>query len=236
MARLARVVIAGLPHHVTQRGNRREAVFFDDGDYQAYRDLVAAAARRAGTQVWGWCLMPNHVHFIMVPSRADGLRTVLAEAHRQYTGRINARLRQTGHLWQGRFGSVVMDEAHLIAAARYIDLNPVAARLAARPQDWPWSSARAHVEGLDDGLTTLAPLQNRIPDFAAFLAVEAIPGALDALDRAASVGRPLGDEAWLRDLEARTGRSLAPAKRGPKPRSEEQRAGRDGELFSKLSP
>src|SRR5277367_5350031 len=119
MARLARVVVPGLPHHVTQRGNRRETVFFSDGDYRFYLDLIASAARRSGTAIWAYCLMPNHVHFIMVPSQADGLRATFAEAHRRYTARVHARERWTGHLWQGRFSSTAMDERHLLAAARY---------------------------------------------------------------------------------------------------------------------
>jgi len=110
MARIARVVAPDLPHHVTQRGNRREPVFFEADDYRLYRRLVAAAARRAGTAVWAYCLMPNHVHMIVTPAGADGLRATFAEAHRRYTAAINARFRWTGHLFQGRFGAVVMDE------------------------------------------------------------------------------------------------------------------------------
>ncbi len=103
MARLARVVIPGLPHHMTQRGNRRERVFFEDGDYQFYLELVSAAARRSATAtaIWAYCLMPNHVHFIMTPTDPDGLRRTFAEAHRRYTARIHAREQWTGHLWQG---------------------------------------------------------------------------------------------------------------------------------------
>jgi putative transposase len=108
MARIARVVVPGLPHHVTQRGNRGAPVFFEADDYRLYRRLVATAARRAGTAVWAYCLMPNHVHLIVTPAGADGLRATFAEAHRRYTGAINARFRWTGHLFQGRFGAVVM--------------------------------------------------------------------------------------------------------------------------------
>ena len=100
--------------------------------------------------------MPNHVHFIMVPATPDGLRATFAEAHRRYTARINARLKVTGHLWQGRFSSTAMDERHLLAAARYVPMNPVRAGLTRRAQDWPWSSARAHLAGKDDGVTTVA--------------------------------------------------------------------------------
>jgi len=96
VARLARVIVPHTPHHVTQRGNRREAVFFDDDDYRAYLDLIAAAAARSRTAIWAYCLMPNHVHFIMTPSDEDGLRATFAEAHRRYTDRIHARLKVTG--------------------------------------------------------------------------------------------------------------------------------------------
>jgi len=110
MARIARVVVPDLPHHVTQRGNRREPVFFQADDYRLYRRLIATAARRARTAVWAYCLMPNHVHLIVTPADEDGLRATFAEAHRRYTGAINARFQWTGHLFQGRFGAVVMDE------------------------------------------------------------------------------------------------------------------------------
>ena len=108
MARIARIVVPGLRHHVTQRGNRREPVFFGAADYRLYRRLVAAAAHRAKTEIWACCLMPNHVHLIATPADADGLRATFAEAHRRYTGAINARFGWTGHLFQGRFGAAAM--------------------------------------------------------------------------------------------------------------------------------
>src|SRR5438309_9571212 len=157
MARIARVVVPGLPHHVTQRGNRRERTFFEEGEYAFYRALLAAAARKAGAEVWAYCLMPNHVHLIVVPSDEDGLRKTFADAHRRYTGLINARHHWTGHLWQGRFGAVAMDEAHLMAAAGYVALNPVRAGLVDRAEDWPWSSVGAHLAGRDDAPVTVAP-------------------------------------------------------------------------------
>ena len=103
MARLARIVIPGLPHHVTQRGNRREAIFFEDGDHEIYLDLLAEQALKADVAVWAYCLMPNHVHLILKPAHADGLGRAVGEAHRRYTNFINARGRWTGHLFQSRF-------------------------------------------------------------------------------------------------------------------------------------
>jgi putative transposase len=143
MARLARLVVPGLPHHVTQRGNGRARTFFEDEDYALCRDLLAQACAEARVEVWAWCLMPNHVHLILVPADEDGLRRALSRTHRAYAGIIHARRKRTGHFWQGRFGSVVMDEAHLVAAVRYVSLNPVRARLVARARDWRWSSVVA---------------------------------------------------------------------------------------------
>jgi putative transposase len=158
MARLARLVIPGLPHHVTQRGNRRQPTFFNDGDYAAYLELMGEWCRENGVEIWSYCLMPNHAHLIAVPSSEDGLRWAIGEAHRRYTRRINFREKWRGYLWQGRFASFVMDEPHLLAAARYVELNPVRAQLVAYAGDWRWSSARAHLSGRDDGLVKVSPV------------------------------------------------------------------------------
>lgn len=216
MARLARVVIPGLPYHVTQRGNRRGTTFFEEDDFSTYRELLANAARAAGTSVWAYCLMPNHVHLIVVPGDTDGLRATFANAHRRYARHINARHRWTGHLWQGRFGAVAMDEAHLAHAARYVALNPVRARLCGRAEDWPWSSARAHLAGEDDGLVVVTPLLERVGDFATFLGTDEDQQASRALRMAETTGRPVGSPSWLEALEKRTGRTLAAQKRGRK--------------------
>lgn len=216
--RIARAVVAGLPHHVTQRGNRRERVFFSDDDYALYRDLLGERCGKLGVAVWGWCLMPNHVHLILVPRGADGLARAVGETHRRYTSFVNARARQTGHLFQARFASVVLDENHLLAALRYVTLNPVRAGLVARPEDWPWSSARAHLGQGGDGLTVTEPVLSRLPDFASLIAEPVAAGAFDALRRGESSGRPLGDAAFVSGLEQRLGRSFQPQKRGPKPK------------------
>jgi len=212
--------VPGLPHHITQRGNRREPLFFETDDYRLYRRLIATAARHARAAVWAYCLMPNHVHLIVTPTDEDGLRATFGEAHRRYTGAINAQFRWTGHLFQGRFGAVVMDEPHLLAAARYIALNPVVAGLVTRADDWPWSSARTHLAGKDDELATVAPLHALIPDFAGLLAMPVDAAVAGRIERAPTIGRPLGAPEWIAVLERRLGRPLAPAKPGPKPRAE----------------
>ncbi len=221
MARLARLVVPGLPHHVTQRGNRRERTFFEDADYALYLDLLSQSSARAHTEIWAYCVMPNHVHIILVPSDEDGLRRTFADLHRRYTGFINARARTTGHLWQGRYGSVIMDEPHLINAVRYVTLNPVRAWLAAGPSDWPWSSAQAHLNGVDDHVVKVAPVLQRVGDFARFLDEPFDERtAYGALRRGETVGRPVGSPAWLQALEAQTGRTLTPGRRGPRPRKD----------------
>jgi len=220
MARLARVVVPGLPYHVTQRGNGRRRVFFADPDYAAYRDWLAEAAHEARVSVWAWCLMPSHVHLILVPQDEDGLRRALARVHRRYAGLIHARRRRTGHFWQGRYGAVAMDEDHLAAAYRYVNLNPVRARLVERAEDWPWSSARALLGLAEDGLTDLAPARQRFSRFADLLEADEDEGATARLRKGESVGRPVGSDTFLAALETRTRRRLHALKRGPKPKND----------------
>ncbi len=216
MARLARVVVPGYPHHLTQRGNRRQETFFRSEDYEAYLALMSEWCGKCGVQVWAYCLMPNHVHLVAVPEREDSLRRAIGEAHRRYTRAINFREGWRGHLWQGRFASFVMDEAHLLAAARYIELNPVRARLARSPEAHPWSSARAHLRGEDDGLAIVQPLLTLEPDWQDFLSLGQPESEAMLLRRHERTGRPAGSAAFLAELEALTGRVLGRRKPGPK--------------------
>jgi putative transposase len=222
MARIGRIVVPGFPHHVTQRGNRRQPVFFEPSDFALYRDLLAERCAKAGVEVWCYGLMPNHVHLILVPHTAEALSRALGETHRRYTAFINARARWTGHLFQGRFGSAVMDEAHLIAAARYIALNPVRARLVARPQHWDWSSARAHLAGRDDELVKVRPLLQRVGSALDLIGVEPDAAMLAALRLAETTGQPLGSQSFLTGIERRLLRRVRPQRRGPKPRGATQ--------------
>jgi putative transposase len=161
--------------------------------------------------------MPNHVHWILVPSDEGGLSRAVGETHRRYSGYITARLRVTGHLFQGRFGCAAMDESHLIAAFRYVALNPVKAKLAATAADWRWSSARAHLRRQDDGLVTVRALLDRIENFAEFLEVPTDPERVAALSKGHTIGRPLMGDQALAELEKRLGRPLPPGKRGRPP-------------------
>jgi putative transposase len=116
MSRIARLVVPGYPHQVTQRGCGREAIFFEDGDQQIYCDMVGEQLRKYRVEVWAYCLMPNHVHLILTPQEAEGMSRGLGEAHRRFTNFINARGRWTGHLFQSRYASVAMDDSQLKAA------------------------------------------------------------------------------------------------------------------------
>lgn len=230
MARLPRIVIPGVPHHVTQRGNRRLPVFFSDDDRQLYLALLAAAAEASGTTCLAWCLMDNHVHLILVPKHADGLRAMLGEAHRRYTRHVNFREGWRGHLFQARFASYPMDDSHLMAAVRYVELNPVAAGMVAHAEDWRWSSARSHLAGkraADDPLTDVAALSRHVRNWRALLRHGLAAGDLapdgeavaEAVEARLRTGRPLAEAEWIAEHEAALGRPLAPRKPGRKKRA-----------------
>ena len=214
MSRLARVVIPGVPHFVAQRGNRDLEVFFNEGDYQTYLASLEASCVKAGTQIWAYSLLPNRVLFILLPRGSDGLRGALAEPHRRHARRINERLGCNGHLWQERFQSFPVDESQLAACAQYIEQAPQRAELATRANAWPWSSARAHLAAADDRLVRVAPLLARHPDWVGLLATRPSRVLLETVRRHARSGRPLGPPEFVAEMERRTGRKLAPSKRG----------------------
>jgi putative transposase len=217
MARIARVIAPGIPHHITQRGNRRQQTFFCDDDYRAYIDLMAEWCGKCHVEVWAWCLMPNHVHLIAVPDSEIGLARAIGEAHRRYTRRINFREGWRGHLWQERFASFPMDDNYLLAAARYVEMNPVASGLVAHPGDYPWSSTRAHIAGQNDQLTKVEPLLALVNNWNDFLSL-ATEEDLAVLQKHERSGRPLGQVSFVEHLEENLARTLSPQKRGPKPR------------------
>jgi putative transposase len=216
MARPAGVVIPGLPHHITQRGNRRQQTFFNDEDYAAYVELMSQWCKELGVEIWSYCLMPNHVHLIAVPKSEDGLRRAIGESHRRYSRRINFREDWRGHLWQGRFASFVMDEPYLLAAARYIELNPVRAGMVVAPSDYLWSSARAHLKGKDDGLAKVSPLLQIAGNWRRLLTSAASEEDIEMFRQHERTGRVLGDEDFQKRLEKNLGRVLRRQKPGPK--------------------
>ena len=201
MPRAGRIVVPGLAHHVIQRGNRKQAIFFDDADRRTYVSMLAEACARHATACLAWCLMDNHVHLILVPADADGLRGVIASVHTRYSQHVNRKQELSGHLFQGRFASYAMDDAHLMAAVRYVENNPVAAGLVRSAEGWRWSSARAHVGRGTDGLTDVDALGKHVPNWRAMLARGLEAGEEDeAVERGLRSGRPIGDAAWLESV------------------------------------
>ena len=217
MARMARVVAPGYPHHITQRGNRRQQTFFNDGDYQHYLELMSAWCAKFQVETWAYCLMPNHIHLIVVPQSAEGLTRAIGEAHRRYTRHINFREGWRGHLWQGRFSSFIMDEGYLLTCARYVEMNPVRAGLAKKPEEWRWSSAAAHIKNKDDILVRTKPLRAMTgKTWRQFLFEDLSESEMTLYRKHERTGRPLGEASFVAKLEHILNRRLRPRKPGPK--------------------
>ncbi|MCJ7555289.1 MAG: transposase [Gammaproteobacteria bacterium] len=215
MPRMARLVVPGYPHHVTQRGNRGQITFPEKTDYLAYLELVSELKDEAGVDIWAYCLMPNHVHLVAVPQHKHSLAKLFGVAHRRYARQFNAARGWTGHLWQDRFHSFVMDETHLLAAVRYVELNPLRARLCSRPDHWRWSSAAAHLKDTPDSLVSVSPMRERISDWHRYLCDEVTTETLDTLRKHTRSGRPAGDSKFIEELEALTGLRLRRRLPGP---------------------
>ncbi len=214
MARFARLVVAGYPHHITQRGVRSIDIFDDDGERLAYLELMRKASRRFGVGFLAWCLMRNHVHLIAVPSTKEGLARAIGEAHRRYTRMKNFAAGVRGYLFQGRFGSCVLDQHHLLAAGRYIENNPVKAGIVARATDYRWSSARYQCGLVDsDPLLEKRALAGMVGDWPRFLQAED-PACEAHLLQKIRTGRPAGSREFIESLERRVGRALLPGKPG----------------------
>jgi putative transposase len=224
MPRLARRVFAGLPHHVVQRGNRREDVFFSDADRTAYLDWLRQYCDECRVEVLAYCLMTNHVHIVAIPATADGLEKALRPLHTRYAMRVNRWRGTKGHVWQGRFFSSVLDESYLWAAIRYVERNPVRACMEARAESYRWSSAAAHCGFGNDLVLTRDPAWMEtlrlVDDWSAWLADFDRPAHLDALRDRIRRSLPCGDAEFVRRLEFQTGMSLAPKPRG-RPRKDD---------------
>ena len=219
MARLPRIVVPGYPHHVTQHGVRSLDVFHCDGDRHVYLSFLSEEAARFGLDILAWCLMTNHVHFIAVPHQATSLARTFGEAHRRYTCMKNISQGVSGYLFQGRFASCVLDGHLLVAAARYVAMNPVHAGLARTPWEYPWSSARFHGGFIDhDPLVKDRTLHGLLTDWQQVLSTEDEADSA-RLRQATRTGRPAGDEKFVAKVENMTGRSLQikPAGRPRKP-------------------
>jgi putative transposase len=208
-------VVPGYPHHVTQRGVRRQQTFFDDADYESYLDLAIEMKNDLPVQFWAYCLMPNHVHAVVVPGDDDSMSRYFAILHRRYARQTNQRHDWLGHLWQKRFYSVVLDEPHAIAALRYVEQNPVRAGLCNSPEDWLWSSARGNLGLVNDPLVERAPTKRLVPDWRSLLASSNANRVQD-IRRQTGTGRPDGDSRFLDDIERLSGRSVRKKRAGRK--------------------
>lgn len=210
MARVARFLEPGLPYHVTQRGNYRQDVFASDDDRCEYLDLLKRYATKYDLELWGYCLMSNHVHLIAYPTLPTSLARALATTHMVYAQRQHKRHGVVGHLWQGRFFSCALDDEHLVQAIRYVEMNPVRAGMVGRPDEWEWSSARYHLGQRQDVLLENArwPDREMLDQWEDLLHVEDTEEAVQALRHSTRTGRPLGSKAWMKALEEKTGRRL----------------------------
>ena len=215
MGRMARVVIPEIPHHITQRGNRRQITFFGDDDYEAYIQFLNDSCCCYGVEILAYCLMPNHVHLIAVPREADSLARAVGDAHRKYSTRINGKRGWNGHLWQQRFFSVSLGESHLFNAIRYVELNPVRALIVNDPAAYKWSSAHFHVERSHNILLKSSTLYDQINDWRQFLSVDGNEN-FNTLRTHTRTGRPLGSENFIKQAETKLSRSLLPGKAGRK--------------------
>ncbi len=230
MPRQARVVAVDVPHHITHRGNNRQDVFLTDEDRRRYQDLLRNQLEPCGIELLGWCWMSNHVHLVAVPRRENSLSRLVMQVHSAYAQDFNRRYRRSGHLWHSRFYSCALGPAHLYAALLYVNRNPVRAGMTGEATAWRWSSATAHVDGVDpDGLLA-AWMLDSIGGFENWRECLSQPLDQDAsaeLREATRSGRPFGHSEFLEQLENQAGRRLRPAPMG-RPRKSTARSAAAG--------
>jgi len=216
MPRIARIVAPGYPHHVTQRGNNRATVFFDDEDRRTYLNLLAKYSKKFSLQIWAYCLMDNHIHLLAVPRKETSLARGVGLTNQVYTQYLNRKLQQSGRIWQNRFYScIVEDNDYLWTVARYIERNPVKSHLVEQAEDYGWSSARAHVTGSENSLlhdpSWLEPeSRHRYVDFIR----QSDEDAEKPLRIATRTGRPFGSESFIDGMECLLNCKLRPRKPG----------------------
>lgn len=212
MPRLSRTVFAGIPHHITQRGNRREDIFFTVEDREAYLVWLRDYCETFEVEILAYCLMTNHIHLVAVPASDDGLQRVLKPLHMRYAQRINRAQGWKGHLWQGRFFSSPLDDAYLWATVRYVERNPVRAGMVRHAEDYQWSSAVAHCGKKIDGLLNLKSAWSKqfsvIEDWSAWLSEGDEAEKIQVLRRNVDKGLPCGSEDFVKKLGKQAGRLL----------------------------
>ncbi len=223
MPRKPRFYLPGVPAHVVQRGNNRQAVFFSDGDYKTYLGWLDEACERHGCVLHAYVLMTNHVHLLLTPEKRDSISRVIQFVGRKYVTYINHLYGRSGTLWEGRHkGNVIEDSAYLLACMRYIELNPVRAGMTETPGEYRWSSYRDNAFGKGSGLVTRHRLYMELgnADEARQHAYrELFSNALDAnqlhqLRAAVQTGTPLGNDRFREQIERTTGVRAGQLRRG----------------------
>ncbi len=223
MPRKPRMYLAGVPAHVIQRGNNRDACFFHEDDYRFYRQCLVDACDRYGVSVHAYVLMTNHSHLLMTPKREDGISRVMQSVGRRYVQYINRTYRRTGTLWESRHKASLVDaESYLFACYRYIELNPVRANMVPHPADYPWSSFRAHAYGEPDPLVYNHPLfyalgadsEAQAAAYRELFCTDLEPGLVHEIRKSARFSVPLGNDRFKDQVERVLGRSVGHAGRG----------------------
>jgi putative transposase len=220
MPRIGRIVVKDYPHHITQRGNYRHTVFIEKPDYEQYLEWLELYAKKNELCFLAYCLMPNHVHYIAIPQNDYSLARTFNTTHMRYSQYFNRKKRSFGHLWQGRFYSCVLDEQHLYAAIRYIENNPVRARLAKTAVDWEWSSARYHVNK-EKSILSLCDTAKyvKIDNWGDYLIEPDKSDLIQKIKANILTGRPLGNDQFVARIERIFHMRLRPLTRG-RPRKE----------------
>ncbi len=217
MARLSRIVVVNIPHHVTQRGNARQFLLATDEERLVYLNLLRKYVQFHELSVLGYCLMSNHVHVLAVPRKPDALALALKHTHGRYASYWNAAHRSSGHVWQGRFYSCPLDSYHLWVALRYAELNPLRAGLVAQAESWPWSSAAAHCGSVEPDTCLAMEMWSKrwsMETWREYLAAGETKCELAAIRQCTHTGRPLGAPEFVHTLEQTTQRRLVPQKGG----------------------
>lgn len=210
MPRLARTVFPDVPHHITQRGNRREDVFFTDEDRQLYLEWLLFYSQEHNVDVLAYCLMTNHVHLVLTPHSEDGLQKVLKPLHMRYSQYVNKIKGWRGHLWQGRFFSSPLDDAYTWSTIRYVERNPVQAGMVEQAEKYYWSSAAAHCGLKSDKLLTQLDVMNGVSQetWSEWLALPERQSTADIIRRNVEKGLPCGNDNFISRLELLAKRSL----------------------------
>lgn len=215
MPRIARATATGYPHHVTQRGNYKQPVFQDEDDFIKYKTWLKEYSQKYGLKIWAYCLMNNHVHFVCVPLKGDSLSRTFNSLHMRYSQYFNNKKGANGHLWQGRFFSCMLDEMHLYAAIRYVENNPVKARIVETPEEYRWSSTRGHVKSdIDPLLDGGCYIEKEIKDWLVFLKQKDDEQLIEDIRKNSLTGRPCGDDSFIQTMERLLGRRLKGMTRG----------------------